>query len=435
MSRKRRKGRSRKGSGSVYQINETLWCGQCTVGHRADTGKPIRKKAYGATREEAEQKLQELIRKYRGADTDDAIEAEEVRKRRPLRKDIIDWLDVEIKRKVDPATYRLHRQRIEDHLLPHLGDIPAVGLNRYLVNQWYDQLKQEGCSDHLCNKVGHLLRRFLDSFCRYGWIKRNPARELPLPRVTKNEMRPLTEEEVQAFLEQARKHRLYAFWLLALDTGMRSGEIIALQWKDIDMDQGIVSITKSARRDKGGIRIKEVKTKASRRRVRLTPSTLEALRAWREKSRGNVVFPARSRFKDRYLDKRAIGRAFAALLKKASLPQIRFHDLRHTHATLSLLKTKNVKAVSARLGHSDIVVTLNTYAHYLPQMEEELVAAWEGMFSSQVNNLKDDRSNQDKPQISPTQAAAEQSGSHNLLKYKELREDEKKHPTADVAVG
>jgi hypothetical protein len=88
MSRKRKMGRSRKGSGSVYQISETLWCGQCTVGHRPDTGQPIRKKAYGATREQAEQKLQEVIRKYRAADEENSPEAEEARKSRPLKFDI-----------------------------------------------------------------------------------------------------------------------------------------------------------------------------------------------------------------------------------------------------------------------------------------------------------------------------------------------------------
>jgi integrase len=386
MSRKKKKGRSRKGSGSVYQVNEQLWCGQCTVGHRVETGKPIRKKVYGATREEAEEKLHEEIRKYRGPDAQTSAEAEEERKRRPLKFDNAFWLDGEVKPKVDKATYLLHKQRIDDHLLPHLGSIPVMGLNQYLVKEWYEKLEQEGASSHLRNKVGQLLRRFLDRVMAFGWIKRNPARELPLPRVETKEMKPLTEEETRRFLAVAKTHRLYALWLLALDAGMRSGEIIALEWADVDLENGIVSVTKSARRDKGGIRVKDVKTKASRRRIRLTPGSVAALRQWRAKTPGKLVFPARSRRKDQYLDKRAIGRTFSELLKKAGVPPIRFHDLRHTHATLALLKTKNIKAVSSRLGHADITVTLNTYAHYLPLMEEELVSALESVFQPQSVN-------------------------------------------------
>jgi integrase len=264
-----------------------------------------------------------------------------------------------------------------------------MGLNELLVKDWYDRLSEAGCTADMRNKVGQLLRRFLDRMVEFGWIKSNPARKLPLPRVEKEEMHPLDEQEVKRFLAVARSHRLGPLWILALDTGMRQGEIIALEWKDIDFETGIVSITKSARTsDKGGVRIKEVKTKASRRRIRLSPCTVETLRRWREQTPGKIVFPTRGRGinhgKDRHTNKTCLLRTFRNLLVKAGLPLIRFHDLRHTHATLALPTTKNIKAVSARLGHSDIRVTLNTYAHYLPIMEEEIVSAMDTLLSPQV---------------------------------------------------
>ncbi len=205
---------------------------------------------------------------------------------------------------------------------------------------------------------------------------------MKLPRVRTDEMRPLTAAEIVRFLAVAARHRLAALWLLALDSGMRQGEMLALAWPDVDFATGTVSVTKSVRTgDRAGPRVKEVKTKAARRRIRLTQRTLEALAAHRKRTPGSLVFSTtgrgRHRGEARHLNKANVRKSFHLLLRKAGLPTIRFHDLRHTHATLALQATKNVKAVSARLGHADIRVTLNTYAHFLPIMEEEYVAAME----------------------------------------------------------
>lgn len=382
--KRKKQGRSRKGSGSVYQIHETLWAGACTVGHRADTGKPIRKKVYGASREEAEEKLRVLQLRYKG----EAAEQEETRKTHKLKYDLDFWLDCEVKPKVDAETYHLHKQRIKDYLRPYLGDLPTMGLNPYLITEWFQKLEEQGLSSDLRSKVGQLLRRCLDHCVEMGILKSNPARKLTLPRVQKEEMHPLDESQIRMFLDTARHHRLYPLWLLALDTGMRMGELIALEWSDINFAQRIISITKSARTgDKGGPRVKEVKSRSSRRRIQITAHSAATLQDWHKKSKGKIVFGVqgigRYRGQIRLLNKTSLLRQFWKLLAKAGLPKIRFHDLRHTHATLALLKLKNIKAVSARLGHADIRVTLNTYAHYLPVMETEYVALMESVLTPQ----------------------------------------------------
>ena len=179
-----------------------------------------------------------------------------------------------------------------------------------------------------------------------------------------------------------------------------------LEWSEVDLESGVVTVTRSARTDdRGGVRVKEVKTRASRRRIRLTRRTVAVLRDWRRQCQGNLVFPARrcrlARGHEKYLSKGNRPKTLARLLLKAEVPSIRFHDLRHTHATLALLKTKNVKAVPARLGHSDIRVMLNVYAHYLPTMEEELVLAMEGVLTSGA----------DMPHNLPQRAVQEQATS------------------------
>jgi len=163
---------------------------------------------------------------------------------------------------------------------------------------------------------------------------------------------------------------------------MREGEMLALEWADVDFAAGAVNVKKSIRTEKGGVtRVKETKTPAGRRRIRLTARTLEALAARRRLNGGRLVFgtPGRGkrRGEERYPRKNAVLATFQLLLTKAGLPKVRFHDLRHTHATLALAETKNIKAVSSRLGHGDITLTLNVYAHYLPAHEDEYVAAME----------------------------------------------------------
>ncbi len=258
-----------------------------------------------------------------------------------------------------------------------------------MVRTWYEDLEKAGCSPDLRNKCGQLLRRCLDHCVGDGDIKTNPTRKLSLPRVMAQEMHPLDADQARAFLAVAGRHRLAALWLLALDSGMRQGEILALNWPDVDFAAGVVSVTKSVRTgDKGAARVKEVKTKASRRRIRLTRRTLDALARTLDKHcRGPLVFSTRragaaNRGQPRHMNKANLTKSFRLLLHKAGLPRVRFHDLRHTHATFALQATKNIKAVSARLGHADVRVTLNTYAHYLPLMEEEYVSAMETLLET-----------------------------------------------------
>jgi integrase len=296
------------------------------------------------------------------------------------------WLDGWVKVKVDAATYQMHQQRVKDYIVPHLGHVAVVSLTDFMVKQWYEDLEKAGCSADLRNKVGQMLRRCLRLAVKRRYATENVAAEIPLPRAEAEEMRPLDEAQLRQFLSAAAKYRHYPLYLLAVDSGMRQGEILALEWTDIDFTAGTVSITKTVKTGhKGPARVKDVKTKASRRRVRLTAQTQGALRVWRLRTPGRLVFPSHGKGatlgQGGYLHKASLRRSFLRVLNRARLAVIRFHDLRHTHATLALLKTKNIKAVSARLGHADVRVTLKTYAHYLPVMEKELVAAMEKLLA------------------------------------------------------
>jgi integrase len=204
--------------------------------------------------------------------------------------------------------------------------------------------------------------------------------KVPLPRVTRREIHPLTPEQVSQFLDATVLEGFYyPLYVLALDSGARWGELAALERGDVDLEAGTVSITKSLEESNGERRVKETKTKASRRRIKLSNFTVDVLREYLETKPGNRIFSTRD---GGYLMHTHVSRAFRAHIKKAGLSGVRFHDLRHTMATLLLLAGVHVKVVSERLGHSRIQVTLDTYSHVLPSMQEAAALAIGGFLGS-----------------------------------------------------
>ena len=223
------------------------------------------------------------------------------------------------------------------------------------------------------------------------WRTAYAAARLKLPRITREEIDPLTEEQSRQLLEAARGERLEALYVLALSTGMRQGELLALKWEDVDHEGGRLRVRRTLTHADKAIVLGEPKTKNSRRTIRLTKGTVSALQAdlsrqLEEMERmgslyqpgglifateaGTIINPSNLR-----------NRSFKPLLKRAGLPEIRFHDLRHTCATLLLSKNVNPKVVSEMLWHSSISITLDIYSHLLPDMQEKSVVALKELLS------------------------------------------------------
>jgi integrase len=187
---------------------------------------------------------------------------------------------------------------------------------------------------------------------------RNVTEAVKPPQVSREEMRTLTAEQVKVLFQAARGDRLEALYVLDVTTGLRQGEPLGLKWDDIDLEVGTLQVRRTLTTAKGGPVLSAPKTKSSRRTVKLSQTTLEALRS--------------------HLDRRYITtHCFKLLVKRAKLPQIRFHDLRHTCATLLLSRNENPKVVPEMLGHVSIAITLDTYSHVLPNMQESAAKAME----------------------------------------------------------
>jgi integrase len=361
MKKKHRRGR---GEGSIYQRTDGLWEGQMTVGYDPITGKQQRKTVQGKTRQEVVDKLLEMRQKAQAG----KVELTNMNVRVCLEF----WLG-SVKNQLAPGTYDYYKRVVNKSLVPYLGQLPLAKLSALHVANLYRKMEEDSLSQVKRHKAGVILRSALKYAVNLGLIHTNPATKVPLPKYQAEKITPLSLDEARRFLEAAKSDRLFALYITALDSGARRGELSALEWSDIDWDTGEISITKSVEELRGKFRVKETKTKASRRRVKLSPQTLEVLKIHRclmEAEGHNCprVFCASN---GGYLRGQDLPRnSIRPICKRAGLKPFRFHNLRHTCATLLLLGGVNVKVVSERLGHSKIQITLDTYSHVLPVMQE-----------------------------------------------------------------
>jgi integrase len=210
-------------------------------------------------------------------------------------------------------------------------------------------------------------------------IKTNVADSVNPPRSLKKEITPLNEEEVNRFFKTIEGHPLEAIFVLAVTTGLRRGEILGLHWKDIDLEKRTLEVKRSLALTKGGPVFNPPKTTKGKRSVGLSRVCVKALIKHKSRQKNNVlVFPNQEGEPRR--SNNVLNYTFDRIKKKGNLPDIRFHDLRHTCATLLLGKGVHPKIVQEMLGHSTISITLDTYSHVLPNLQKEAVKAMEDIF-------------------------------------------------------
>jgi integrase len=222
-------------------------------------------------------------------------------------------------------------------------------------------------------------------------IARNPAAVVTPPRAARHEIRPLTPEQARVLLAVCEGERLGALYVLALTTGMRRGELLGLRWADVDLVARVLGVRSTLYRAEGRLVLAEPKTARSRRLIHLAPEAVAALRAHRdrqlqERLQLGPAWDAHDLVFANELGRpieaqNMIRRSFYPLLERAGLPRIRFHDLRHSTATLLLTSGVHPKVVSEILGHATIGITLDTYSHVLPAMHREAVGAMSSLLS------------------------------------------------------
>ncbi len=371
MPRKRR-GR---GEGSIYQRADGTWCATYSAGCAAN-GKRIRRTVFGVTKDEVNKKLTKALA---GRLDGSYVEPHKTRLSAFLER----WLEDAARPSIRLTTYVSYKGIINNHIDPHIGGTPLALLNPTHVQRLYADMERDGVGPRVRQLTHAVLRRALKQALRWGLIARNPCDAVDPPRVPKHEISPFTSEQVQKFLEAAKGDRLYALYVVAIGTGMRLGEIFGLRWQDVDLKGRAITVRNTLIEVNGKLTLAEPKTPKSRRRVDLPQVVVDALTAHQSQTvrEGFASEPLvfcnstggplrRTHFQFNH---------FKPILMAAGLPVIRFHDLRHTSATLLLAAGVHPKVVQERLGHSQIGITLDIYSHVVPTMQLEAASKLDAM--------------------------------------------------------
>jgi integrase len=363
------------GEGSIYQRADGKWCSTLTVGHD-ENGKRKRRYLYGRTKAEVLEKLNAL--------RSDALTGSLVEPSRlTVGEYVQNWIETVATQRIRKSTLATYQTLISKHMVPYLGGSRLSQLAPIHVQGWQTTLERAGVSARQRQAAHVLLKTILGHALRLGLLVRNPLDAIDKPRVARKEIQVLTPEEVRRLLETTRGHRLETLLVLAVATGARQGELFGLQWRDVDLDAGVLTIQRTLIEARGHLEFGEPKTSQSRRRVDLPPYAVEALRAHR-KRRGATPHPATLIFTDTegnpLRKSNFTRRVWHPLLAKAKLPRVRFHSLRHSHITTLLAAGGNLKAVSERVGHSRTSMTADVYAHAVEGMQRELADRLEQLY-------------------------------------------------------
>jgi len=301
------------------------------------------------------------------------------------------WLKI-VTPSLRPKTYQQYRQICEQHIVPHIGDIKLLDLRADHLQNLYSQKLSAGTGVRTVQLIHAVLHRALQQAFRWGIVQHNVADRVEKPKRARSEMRVLTIEQSQRFLAAARDHRLFALFHLAITTGLRRGELLGLRWDDLDFVTGKLQVQRQLQRVRGeGLLFVEPKTRAGRRSISLARVDLVVLQAHRRRQLEERLF-AGPRWEEHNLlfpstlgtphDPDNLSHEFKAILKASVLPAIRFHDLRHTAATIMLQQGTHPKIVQERLGHASINLTLDTYSHVLPNMQDVAAQTIDAVFGA-----------------------------------------------------
>lgn len=365
------------------------WRGGVTTGYDA-RGRQIRKWVSGKTQAEVVEKLRLLqaeisvgkIVNERDIDTAQHLD---------------DWIRHKENRGIKPNTIRSYRDASRLYLKPHLGHIKLAKLRPIDVENMVGKLRKEGKSAALIKYALRILRMALGQAVIWDRLHRNVAQGIEGPEKEDKEFHLWTLPQTQFFLKFVKGHRLYALFLLALTTGMRRGELLGLKHEDIDWERKRLMVRNNlvenrlegieGKQHRGrqtvsatAVVLQTPKTKKSKRIVTLSPNTVDALREHLQRQGQERDFLGPDWQEEGYvfttefgvpIQPRTVYGWFKALTKEAGLPEIRFHDMRHTAASLMIQRGLPPKVVSDRLGHKDVAFTMRVYAHLYDEQRVE----------------------------------------------------------------
>ncbi|PTV98618.1 site-specific recombinase XerD [Halanaerobium saccharolyticum] len=370
------------GEGTIYKRKNGRWCGQVTVGTDPKTGKIIRKTFYGDKRRDVSRQMTELKQKlFEGS----------YKKQSEMK--FGDWLlewNKGRKNTVAYSTYRVYGSIIRNHLKTEIGDIKLKELETRHLQQVLNDRFDSGLNTGTVRLIYAIANKALKQAVKERLIYSNPSKGVELP--TKQEEEKLhiwNKKQVSRFLARAKKHKYYMIFFLAVNTGMRRGELLGLKWKDIDFNKKRLEVKRQAVKTDKGIILKKPKSKAGNRVIPITNNVVKELKRHKIRQSENKLALGNN-YKDQDLvNCNKLGEPispmmayieFKNLSRDINLPEIKLHDLRHTFATLFLENGGNIKTLQQILGHSSITVTMDTYSHVTDEMLDSAAKNMDTMY-------------------------------------------------------
>jgi integrase len=366
------------GEGSIYKRNDSCWVGQYLV-HTAKG--PKYRYIYGKTRQAVAEKLAKAISECDGGLVFDAGKLS-------LAEYMDKWLKESARNRLRPKTYKDYAGLSRVHIVPALGHVKLKKLTPLHVQQFYGAKLESGLSKRTVEYLHAVLHSALKQAVRWELVPRNVTEAVDPPRPKRRERPTFNLDQARIFLKSARDDKWEALYVLVIQTGMRRGELFGLRWDDVNLDNGWLHVRQALAPD--GKTFNPPKTAKGRRKIRLSPVAMEALKkhkiaqnqerlrqgsSWQDhglvfwSSAGTPMNP------DNF-----VKRQYKPLLERAGLPQMSFHDLRHTFASL-MMPNEHPKIVQEMLGHSRISTTRDIYSHLSPDMQEEAVGRFAALFS------------------------------------------------------
>ena len=346
------------------------------------------------TRKEADKKLRELAA---AVDSGTALDLSKVNLSEFLER----WMADYVATNTAPSTQDGYHFIVRCHLIPHLGNIPLKKLQPAHLQEYYAKAlstgRRDGKGGLSARTVKHhhrVLSEALSHAVKWGVLSRNVAQMTDPPRPSRKEINILSPVEIDRLVDAFEGTDYYALVYTALYTGMRRGELLGLRWCDVDLPLATISVTQSLQRLYGGeFSVREPKSAHSRRLIPMPPSLAVLLRRHNEHeeqrkellgmtdSPTDLVF---SRYDGHPLDPSTVSHNFGDIVTKSGLKNVRFHDLRHAHASLMLRTGASPKVISERLGHSSIAITMDIYSHVMPGLQEEAAIRFEEALTPRI---------------------------------------------------
>jgi integrase len=370
---KSKTGKRGRNEGTIFKRDDGRWCAAIDLGF--ENGKRRRKYLYGETRGAVAGELTKVLRnKAQGLPV--FIE------RQTVGQFLERWLEDSARVATRPRTFERYSQLIRLHIVPTLGWLRLEKLSPGHVQHLLNAKLAAGLSSKTVRHIRGVLCTALGRALKWDLVGRNAAALTDAPKAVRPEIRAFTPDEAKRFIDAVKGERLEALYLLTVTLGLRRGEVLGLKWPDVDFDASTVQVRASLQRENGRLELSETKTKGSRRPLPLLEFVAKALRAHRVRQHQERLV-AGYRWQDMgFVFTTRIGTPvdpanlldwFKRILKDAELPHIRFHDLRHSAASLLLALNVHPRVVMELLGHSQISLTMDTYSHVVPDMLREAV--------------------------------------------------------------